>query len=470
MRRTQRLHPPSRPILAFCLLVTMLMGSPLSPSARAVDAPERVLRLESTEITGNWKTREAVILRLTALAPGDPLDVATLDRVRERLVASGWFREVEISTRPGRERGQVVLRVAVVERHLPYLDTGFGYRDPEGWYLTLIGLRSENPLGLGGRARAGLQLGFRSAGGDAELRLPLRDDGRLDLRLHLRIVDEQLLWYENEPGWQGLYDEHRLTLQRQEAEFGFVWRPRRLLRLELGMAARSALPDETGRNHDTDEDVPAYRLPSLFREESGRRELHGLTFGLRLGEGGMDGRPGHSLHLRGRLVDAALGGDRNYSRWTLALRSTTLLPSGHSIALGLRAGLVGANAPYHERFRLGGSYSLRGFRDHGLSPPEGHDAVVTAAGEYRFPVLPSRRGGTRLSGLVFVDAGRGWLEDLPTLAEPDIDYERLQLGAGYGLRLHLPWVGIIGFDVGLPITAGITGEPVWYYLTLGQSF
>jgi len=470
MTRTHRIPPLTRPIWALGLLVVLLIGSAISPSARALDTRERVLRLESLEIAGNWKTREAVIRHLAELAPGDPLNADSVGRVRERLLASGYFGEVEISTRPGLERGRVVMRVSLVERHLPYLDTGFGYRDPEGWYLTLIGLRSENPFGLGGRVRAGLQLGFRSAGGDVDLRLPLRSDGLLDLRLHLRGVDEQLLWYENEPGWKGLYDEHRLDLKRQEAELGCIWRPREGFRLELGVAARSALPGEAGENRDTNEEVPPYRLPTLFREEAGRQELHGLTLGLRLGDGGMDGRPGHSLHLRGRWVDPALGGDRGYSRWTLALRSTTRFASGHGIALGLRAGLVGAAAPYYERFRLGGSYSVRGFRDHGLSPPEGHDALVTAAGEYRFPVLNRAGGGTRLSGLVFVDAGRGWLENLPTLAEPDIDYERLQLGAGYGLRLHLPWIGIIGFDVGLPVTAGITGEPVWYYLTLGQTF
>jgi outer membrane protein assembly factor BamA len=452
------------------LLMILLMGMPASPSARVPSLGERVLRMEALEITGNWKTRDSVIHNLLAISAGEALDAATLGFAQQRMMASGYFHEVEISTRPGSLRGQVVVMLRLRERHRPYLDTGFGFRDPEGWYLTLLGLRSENPFGLGGRASAGIQFGFRSVGGLGELRLPLRDDRKLELQLRLRGVDEQLLWYENEPGWQGLYDEYRLKLKRSEIGLGLIWRPWRRTRLAMGLAAAAADPEETGRNRDQDSEVPAYRLPAAFRADAERAELNVFTLGLQLGEGGMDGRPGHSLHLRGRIATQDLGADRDFARWTLALRGTRLLPTGHSLAAALRAGIISGDAPYYERFRLGGSYSLRGFRDHSLSPPEGHDAFFSGAGEYRFPILKTRRDATRLSGLLFADVGQGWLEDKSALAEPQVDYERLQFGAGYGLRLHLPWLGVIGFDVGLPVTAGVTGESLWYYLTLGQSF
>lgn len=427
-----------------------------------------MLRLEALEVSGNWKTRESVLHRLAALSPGDPLDPSALDALRDRLLASGYFHEVQIDTRPGAERGSVIVALRVVERHRPYLDTGFGFRDPEGWYLTLLGLRSENPFGLGGWLRAGAQLGFRNIGADAELSLPRTRN--LELRLRLRTVEEQLLWYENEPGWLGLYDEHRLALRRQQASLSMIWRAEAGLRLELGLVALSAEPAETARNRELDTDLPAYDLPERFRAEAGAESLHGLLLGLRLGEGGMDGRPGRSLHLRGRLVSGALGADRDYARLTLALRTTWALPARQGLALGLRGGLVGSQAPYYDRFRLGGSYSLRGFRDHSLSPPEGHDAFVAIATEYRFPLLDDEGDDSRLSGLLFLDAGRGWLTQETSSAQPDVDYERLQLGAGYGLRLRLPWLGIVGFDVGLPVSSGVTGEAVWYYLTLGHSF
>jgi len=463
-------------------------ASAAAPSAAAEAAPAaRALRVESIAFRGQWKTREALLARTLALAPGDAVDAAALAAARARLVETGWFDAVDVSAEPGSERGLLRVLVSLRERQRPYLDTGFGFRDPEGWYLTLVGLRVENPVGLGGRATAGLQLGFRTAGAEAEWLQPLTAGGALAARLRLRIQNEKLLWYENEPGWIGLYDEHRLDLERAEAALSLIARPRRPLALELGLSAASVEPEAEGENRDTDAEIPPYRLPPAFQAETGRRQLTGALVGLTLGEGGLNGAPGASLSLRGRIASEVLGAEADYARWTFAARGTVALPPGHRLALGLRGGWVGERAPYYERFRLGGSYSLRGFRDHSLSPPEGHDGFFSGALEYRVPLLAARRGlgdeergdgrgasrgrnGERLSALAFADAGRGWLERAGALAEPDVDYEEWQLGAGYGLRLTLPWLGTLGLDVGFPVTAGITGEPVWVYLTLGHSF
>ena len=450
--------------------------------------PARVLRLESVEITGAFKTRPTVIRRLLGLSPGDALTPASLAAARGRLLASGYFRSVNVSTRPGAERGDVVLVLDLRERHLPYLDTGFGWRDPEGWYLNVIGLRAENPLGLGGRATAGARLGFRTAGSEAELFLPLTADRRLALRLRVGRAEEQALWYQYEPGWQGLYDEHRLKLDRLRTLAALEWRPRPELRLSVGFAGQSVDPREEAENRDTDQDVPFADLPDFLHAEPDRLHLHGLQLGLMLGRGGMDGRPGTSLHLAGTLVRRGLGADRDYARVTAALRATVALPAGRSLALGLRAGAAGGDAPWYERFRLGGSYSVRGFRDHSLSPLAGHRRFWTASAELRFPLIGAvapaepeprtlwrlelpRRREARLTGVLFLDAGQGWAEesDLDPL-DAEVDFGALNLGAGYGVRLRLPWVGIVGMDVGMPVTAGVTGEAAWVTLTLGHSF
>ena len=195
-------------LLPFCLLALALLGAgaPLRAQRPPPSTGERVLRLEQVEITGAGKTRPTLIAALLALEPGDPVDPAGLVAAKRRLLDTGYFHSVQLSTRPGSARGRVVVVINVVERHRPYFDTGFGFRDPEGWYLTLLGLRSENPLGRGGRASAGLRLGFRTWGAEAELRMPLTVDRRLDLRLRLRAYEEQTLWYEEELGWSGLYD------------------------------------------------------------------------------------------------------------------------------------------------------------------------------------------------------------------------------------------------------------------------
>lgn len=448
------------------LALLILLMLPQASAAEGESSAERSLRVSAVEIDGAWKTRESVVLHLLDLRPGDELTPAELLRGRERLLRSGFFHEVHISSRAGEARGEVILELKLRERHRPYLDTGFGYRDTGGWYLNLLSLRSENTLGLGGRSTLGFQLGFRTAGAALETLLPLRADASLALRLRLSALSEERLWYEEEPGWDGLFDQYRLKLNRSQADFGLEWRPRARAQFSLGISGLKMEPQEEGENRDLKEDVPLEDLPSLVVAEVEPAKLHGLTLGLRLGSGGMDGKPGRTLILSGRLVDEGMGSDRSFQRWSVALSSTHRLFAGHDLALGLRAGYISGDAPWYERFHLGGSYSLRGFRDYSLSPLDGHGSFWTASGEYRFPLTASK--WTRLGGVVFFDAGRG--RDLPKGREFEVDYDSLQMGMGYGVRYEIPWAGVLGFDVGFPVTRGVTGESTWYYLTLGHSF
>jgi len=46
----------------------------------------------------------------------------------------------------------------------------------------------------------------------------------------------------------------------------------------------------------------------------------------------------------------------------------------------------------------------------------------------------------------------------------------VQLAAGYGMRLRLPWIGTLGLDVGIPFTDGRTGDRFYVHGCLGFSF
>ncbi len=459
---TQGKHSSFRLHFAALVLGLLVLGAPWLAHAQQ----PRSLKVVEVEIEGAWKTRDSVVLELLDLRPGDDLDPVTLMRGRERLLRSGFFYEVEISSRAGEARGEVILELSLRERHRPYLDTGFGYRDSGGWYLNLLSLRSENTLGLGDRTTLGFQLGFRTAGLSLESWLPLKVDSSLAMRLRLSALSEDRLWYEEEPGWDGLFDEYRLGLKHSLAELALEWRPWAPARFNVGIAGVTTEPKEEGRNRDRDASIPLGDMPAPILEAREQALLHGLTLGMRMGEGGMDGMPGHSMHLAGRVVSEALGAGSDFQRWTLAMGSCYRIFGQHDIALGLRAGHIAGEAPWYERFHIGGSYSLRGFRDHSLSPLSGHGSFWTASGEYRFPLTSSQR--TRLSGLAFLDMGRGY--NLVEDQDYEIDYEALQMGMGYGIRFEIPWAGVLGFDVGFPVTRGVTGESTWYYLTLGHSF
>lgn len=79
----------------------------------------------SVAIEGNRVTRESVILRELALAPGDPADPSLIEASRQAVLDLGLFRAVEIETRP--QSTGVALRVRVDERRyvlpIPRIET-----------------------------------------------------------------------------------------------------------------------------------------------------------------------------------------------------------------------------------------------------------------------------------------------------------------------------------------------------------
>jgi outer membrane protein assembly factor BamA len=132
------------------------------------------------------------------------------------------------------------------------------------------------------------------------------------------------------------------------------------------------------------------------------------------------------------------------------------------LAARARGGIVGCEAAFYDRFYLGGLCTLRGMPSQSLSAPEGDTRFWSASLEFRGPLIGSPVK-PRLSGLLFVDAGDGWSGRDPT-------WDDVAVTAGYGLRLRLPWIGLLGLDFGAPITESPLNESFRAEASLGWSF
>jgi outer membrane protein insertion porin family len=420
-----------------------------------------VLILESIEIEGNSRTDRARILDRLELEPGGPVDPAVLQQAVASLRQAQLFREVEVHTRPGSEPGHVVA-VFQVKENRPHFRIGAGYEDLSGWYLIPVELAADNLTGNGETLRLSTRFGFRTVGIILDLRsspVHLRKTA-WGVRLRAETKDRVYFLEGIEVNQKVAGTGIDLSL---DVPFG------RDLTFGTRLSFEAVEPDSGATVHrDRDvlgrtrgEDVPYYLLPPGIQDDLGRRNQ--TRFALSLTG---DGRQGMNLltrGLRGRLQGegvysqegsflSVIGDGRGYA----GVGSRTLL------AGRLYAGAVTDEAPFYERFYLGGLYTVRGYPFGSLSPPEGSLQMITASAEIR-TALVGEPGKPGVTGVLFLDAG--WVGNQEPHGNSDIS-----VGVGYGLRVGIPWIQQLGLDVGIPLSPSAIDNSFLINMSLEWTF
>lgn len=110
-----------------------------------------LLLIEAIEIRGNRSTQEQIIRRALPIQPGDVLHASDkrLRNARFKVLALGFFREVTFAMKKGKERGNVIIEITVVERGTFVLHKLWFGRTPLTPYWLGIDLAERNLLGLG---------------------------------------------------------------------------------------------------------------------------------------------------------------------------------------------------------------------------------------------------------------------------------------------------------------------------------
>lgn len=444
------------------LCIGLVLVAALSGAARGQPS----LRLERIEITGNERTASFVVLRHLALEPGDAVDTNILDAGRDRLMSTGYFKSVAFSTQPGTQRGDVVLNVALEERGNPVFETGFGYNDLNGWFLTLLGLRFDNSLGSDSQLRIGLRLGFRMIGADAEWHKPISENGRLAINTRIFAYGTDQLFYESTVDSVGLttWNEYRQNIGRAGLEATLQYAFDDAVRVELGIAGTGINPENALEPvGDAPPNPPS--LSAALLPETEKASISGLVFRAFRDTRNSDTYPTRGSFLRATLNANGDLGERSqsFAKATLDARKHIHLRDGWVLSSRAAGGITSSDTPYYERFFLGGEYSVRGFDNFSLSPNGGDDAYWLVNEEIRWP-LAGAPGRPRVVALAFVDAGQGMVQG------QSFDANDIAVGAGYGVRVLLPWAGTLGLDVGIPLTDGGTDERFVVDLLLGFSF
>jgi outer membrane protein assembly factor BamA len=429
-------------------------------------ASERPLIVERIEIEGNTRTPEGTVLRYLGIRPGDATEPDSLLEAMEGLRASDLFRSVAYESRAGSERGRIVLHLTVEEKPVEFR-FGAGYQDLSGWYLIPAELRFDNRLGRGEIARAHAKLGYRLAGVHLFYEEPRFGDGRNRWGASFFGTGGARVYFV-----EGVECRHNVTRAGLEAHIGREFFPG--LAIEAGAGFETIEADSSAEAGEDDEireiergdELPFADLPAGIASDLGEAKRALLRVDLT-----WDSRS--PLRVSGTPVSGFWG--RLRATGTFSREQGDDFPSLHAdlrayrgvgsaaLAARLRGGATGGSAPWYDRFYLGGLYTVRGFPSQSLSAPEGETRFWSASAELRAPLVGSA-ANPRLAGVFFVDAGDSWrVDEAVTLND-------VSVGAGYGLRLRVPWIGWLGLDVARPLTDSPVREAFHGNASIGMTF
>ena len=410
-------------------------------------AAQRQLLLEGIEVRPP-EARE-LVLRLLALQPGEGIEATTVAAAKLRLESSGSFDSVEVYSERGSATGTLRLIVdADLDRGL-HLQTGLGHRPISGWYFDLIGGRWNNPLRRGGHLEFSMRNGQRQSGFYGNWRVPQLIFGA-DARVELSAMEQQWRMHFE----KGVYDK---PIRRNHLLLGLEWRPpsQWATTLWLGSTYVKPLSEIEAITGKRDSEVEQL-LPQ--NQNSRRLATFGLDFRLDEREPSRSWYEGYfsALQLRHyRDVEEAL------AFWQVDAEAAVALPSFGGSAFALRGKFAGISdeAPYYMRPTLGGTGSVRGFRDSSLSGLAGTKSTLVGSVEWRTPLVGSDPSSARIIGVLFADAGR--------VSNSPRDFD---VGIGYGLRVRVPWISVFSIDAGIPLSESLTDDPFWVHSSLSFGF
>ena len=410
--------------------------------------------IEKIEIRGNTRTKDKVIRRELAVAPGELFDMVRVKLSKSRLEGLSYFDRVEARPEPTDvpNRKNLVFDVEDKRTGNVMLGAGFSSVDALVGYVELYegNFNLSHPFqppwfrGGGQKLRLRAMIGTQRQDYQVTFIEPWFLDRKLQLGVDLYYHEYRFLSPND------LYDETRLggrvSLERAlGSEF---------LRGGVNYALENVNIDLT---HKAETEGPRANVPDDIRDAKGDHLLSRVGTSL-----AYDTRNSVRLPNKGQRSELTAqitpGSDTFYKlELTSAWYFRGLFP-GHVLELGGRSGVAEAlggtdDVPFFERFYLGGLYNLRGFKYRYISPrqkpelrgnePIGGDTYWFGSAEYSLPIFEQDRGiGVRFA--IFYDIGsvdrRSYRLNLSDFSD----------NWGLGLRLNLP-IGPLRLDYGFPI-------------------
>lgn len=395
-------------------------------------------RVADLKIVGNTRTKENVIRREASVRPGDSFRRSSLIRTQRDIFGLGYFQDVTVDYEPTGDSADINLTLKVQEKQTGTASAGAGFSSQSG--LTgFIELGHNNLFGNGQSIALRLERGGKRSNAEISFTEPWFRDTPLTLGFDLFDTRRELDFYDREDVGGGV----RLGRPMPWPDYtrGVISYDLRDVTLTDIRAASPGEPSNLVALRETDWPRRVSSITVTFTRNSTDSPFYPTR--------------GSRLQWSSEIAGGILGGVEQFTKETVDLKNYSRLTGPFTLLLRGKAGfLAGPTVPDYERFRLGGTTFdyLRGYPDYYVVPranitrspttgtvldryPGGRTALILTS-ELQFPIADP------LHGLLFFEAGNTWN------STRDLDLGDLRKSVGFGVRLEVPALGRIGFDLG----------------------
>ncbi|MEG0797176.1 MAG: outer membrane protein assembly factor [Acidaminococcaceae bacterium] len=403
--------------------------------------------VEAFKIKGNVKTKDYVITREMKLKKGEPFNAQAARRSMQRIYNLGYFEDVNIKLNPGQAPNAVDIEISVVEMNTGTFGIGAGYSDADG-FLGMLSLGDKNFRGTGDKVNVRWEFGgsgHNNRNYEFSYMRPWLDKKETSLGFTLYDLTNEYVDYNRDGDEIARYDKQR---KGQEVTFSRRTNNEYIVNYV------------TLKNRD-DSYKGAVDHGRQYFEEGNKEERLKENFGVTRSIGFtrvMDTRdniydPHEGKRTSYSIEWAGIGGDFNFTKYSVDYRYYYRVGAENVLALQLGAGGSTGTMPLSQRFAVGGSETLRGFEDDQFKG----SSMLRASLEYRMPLMK------KVQGVVFTDAGYAWSE---RYNENNFELGLIKYSYGIGLRVNSP-LGPLRLDYGIPVSGGKGGR---FHFSFGGQF
>jgi outer membrane protein insertion porin family len=429
--------------------------------------------IEKIIIRGNTKTKDKVIRREMAVAPGDIYNTVRVDASKERLKNLGYFSKVETTPEVTPVPNRRDLAVQVEEQRTGNVTFGAGFSSIDN-LIGFVEVTQGNfdlfnwPSFTGGgqKLRVRAQVGFKRQ----DYVVSFVEPWFLDQRLLLGVD----LFHHQSGFLSSEFNEQRtggsLKLERSLSEFMRAGLQYTIQEINLGVKGTASQELQSQRGGALRSSMEATLTfdsrNSVFLTTRGNRttlsaEVAGGPFGGDVSVYKIEGKTTFFFPFFNNHVLEILGAAGVVQAFGQTDGSGPTVNEGPAPFVNF---VKVDDVPIYDRYFLGGADTLRGFSYRKIGPrdirnePVGGNSYCNGTAEYSFPIVE------RVRGAVFFDVGEVE-RDSYSFATGD-----LKSDFGVGLRLNLP-IGPIRLDYGYPLmTDKDSGKAGKFQFSVGYQF